>query len=81
MVMKCKKVTTWKQLLSDPRVRAVWFENNDGETSGGKRSLRDIWVELVDGWNWEGCQCVHEWSKADAIEAFQRITRDGTPRT
>jgi hypothetical protein len=58
-------------------VRSVHWENNDGETSGGKRSLRDVWIELVEGWNWEGCQCVHEWSKADAIAAFNTIRRNG----
>jgi hypothetical protein len=71
--MQYKKVTTWKQLLADPRVKGFWYENNDGETSGGKRSLRDIWVELREGWSWEGCQCIHEWSKADCVEAFRRI--------
>jgi hypothetical protein len=69
------KIKTWKQLLADPRVRSVHWENNDGETSGGKRSLKDVWIELVEGWNWEGCQCVHEWSKADAIAAFNTISQ------
>jgi hypothetical protein len=69
-----KKVTTWKQLLVDPRVSAVWVENNEGETANGKISLKDIWIELAEGWTWQGeSQCIHEWCKKDAIEAFQSI--------
>lgn len=56
-----KKVRTWRQLLSDPRVETVWTEDNDG---------KDYWIQLAPGWECDGCVAIHEWSKAACIEAL-----------
>tara|TARA_R110000868_G_scaffold73521_4_gene213199 strand:+ start:12815 stop:13087 length:273 start_codon:yes stop_codon:yes gene_type:complete len=61
-----KKIKTWKQLLADPRVLAseIWQEDNDGT---------DYWIPLADGYTYEGCSCIHEWSKRDAIDALNCV--------
>ena len=72
-----KKVRTWKQLIADPRIESIDWENNYGETSGGKLSNRDVWINLTEGWKThDGTTTIHEWSKQDAIRAFNFIARD-----
>ena len=69
-----KAIRTWKQLLQDPRVESIHWENNYGETSRGKISNRDVWINLKKGWlTHDGTSSVHEWSKRDAIRAFNFI--------
>ena len=35
------------KLAADPRVKNIWSEDDD------------LWLELVKGWNAEGCSCIH----------------------
>ena len=63
-----KKIHTWKQLLADSRVLAneIWQEDNDGP---------DWWIPLADGYTYEGCSCIHEWSKRNAIDALNNVIK------
>ena len=64
-----KKVTTWKQLLADPRVSEVWSEDTDGV---------DYWVALKPGYHSEGLSCIHEWSKKECITELNNV-EEGEP--
>jgi len=61
-----RKVTTWKQLLADPRVKAaeIWREDNDG---------LDYWVPLADGFTYQGSSCIHEWTKKECIASLNDV--------
>lgn len=61
-------VRTWKQLVADPRVKGdeIWIEDNDG---------KDYWVPLAEGFQYEGCICIHEWSKKACINALNNTTK------
>lgn len=50
------------RLAADPRVTEIWDEGCDG-----------LWVSLADGFNWEGCSCVHEYSCRDLFAAFAHV--------
>jgi type IV secretory pathway ATPase VirB11/archaellum biosynthesis ATPase len=58
---------TLDKLAKDPRVEEIWDEGANG-----------IWVALVEGWNWDGCSCVHEWSVRDVLSSFKGITEGPT---
>lgn len=59
------------KLAKDPRVVNIWGER-DGCFDGHEFS---IWLELVDGWNWEDCSCIHEATAKGVKEAFKSIQR------
>jgi hypothetical protein len=50
------------KIAADSRVVEIWDEGEDG-----------IWVQLVDGWNWDDVSCVHEWRVRDVLRAFRGI--------
>jgi hypothetical protein len=64
--MKTKKVTSWNELLADSRVEEVWTENNDGV---------DYWVMLKPPYEYDGCVCIHEWSKSKCISALNSLDK------
>lgn len=55
------------KIAADPRVESIWDEDEDG-----------IWVQLVPGYNWDGCSCVHEWTVKDLLESFKSV-QEGDP--
>jgi len=66
-----KNKTRYKSLdaiAADPRVVEIWDEDEDG-----------IWIALVQGFNFEGCSCVHEWSVRDVIQSFKTRVQPGDP--
>ena len=70
MSKEFKKVKTWNQLLNDPRVLKdeIWLE----DTNVGNL---DWWIPLVDGFNYEGCSCIHEWSKKACIDSLNQVKK------
>lgn len=65
-----KNNTRYKTLdviCDDPRVVTIWDEDEDG-----------IWIQLAEGWNNDGCSCVHEWSVKDLLASFQNIEEGPT---
>ena len=64
----CTPYKALDKLAKDPRVVKIWEED------GGRDGL---WLELVDGYEWENCSCIHEYSVADLINAFQDVYRVG----
>ena len=48
-----------------PVVQELWYESDFGEVS--------VWIALKDGFNWDGCSCVHEddfksaWSSLNCV--------------
>lgn len=54
--------TSLDRLANDPRVEEVWSEGKDG-----------YWASLKQGFNSEGCSCIHEWTVKDLLRARERI--------
>lgn len=50
-----------------PLVYYVEFKGEDG-----------FWAYLIDGYNWDGCSCVHEWYIED-VEAQLDLVTEGDP--
>lgn len=57
---------TLDKVASDKRVTNVW-EDEDG-----------IWVDLADGYNFEGCSCLRGDTAASVLRDFARI-EEGAP--
>jgi len=55
------------KIAKDPRVKKIWNEYEDG-----------LWIELMDGYNKDGCSCVHAWSVAALLESFEQV-EEGEP--
>ena len=55
------------RLVRDPRIVKVWDEGEDG-----------LWAEIVDGYNWDGCSCLHEYTCSDLLSKLGRITAGPT---
>ena len=49
------------KLAADPRVARIWDEGDDG-----------LWLQLVDGFNHEGCSCLHANPFVDEVAPSQR---------
>ena len=69
---KVKKVnrTRYKsldKLAADPRIVEVWDEDDDG-----------LWALLADGYNIDGCSCLHEWTVKKLLAQVPFIT-EGPP--
>lgn len=58
---------TFDKLAEDPRVTEIWDEGRDG-----------YWVGLVDGYNFEGCSCVHEWTVKGVLRLFSSVEKGET---
>ena len=58
---------TLDKLAADPRIVEIWDEDEDG-----------IWASLADGYNAEGCSCLHEWTAKELLASVDRIT-EGAP--
>lgn len=50
---------TLNRIASNPKVEEIWDEGDDG-----------LWISLNEGWNWEGCSCVHEYTVKKLISSF-----------
>lgn len=64
-----KNNTRYKSLdaiCSDPKVVSIWDEDEDG-----------IWIQLAEGFNIDGCSCVHEWSVRDLLASFANNVEEG----
>ncbi len=53
-----------------PVVEEIWYEEDFGEMS--------CWLSLKDGFNWDGCSCVHESSFKDLVDALKHVV-EGEP--
>lgn len=73
--MTTKRPRTLAELKADPRVKEVWQEH-DGCFSMTRPSY---WVELMPGYNFEGCMCIHEATVKDCIFALTEIVEEGDP--
>jgi hypothetical protein len=62
-----RKARSLKDVKNDPRVKEVWSEYSDGGD--------DWWVQLVTGFNFEGCACLHEWTVGDLCDALGRVVK------
>lgn len=51
-------------------VESIWYEDDCGEMS--------VWISLRDGFNWDGCSCVHEESFRDALAQLWNVS-EGEP--
>jgi hypothetical protein len=49
---------TLDRLAKDPRIDEIWDEGSDG-----------YWASLKDGFNADGCSCLHEWTVKDLLHA------------
>lgn len=58
---------TLDKLAADPRIVEIWDEQEDG-----------IWALLADGYNADGCSCLHEWTVRDLMHSVNRISK-GAP--
>lgn len=54
-----------KAVLADPRIVDPGSYNIDPD--GG------IWIDLQDGYHWEDCSCLHEWSWKDLLDALGNV--------
>lgn len=57
-------------LNGKPVVDEIWYEEDFGEMS--------CWISLKDGFNWDGCSCVHESSFKDLVDALKCVV-EGEP--
>jgi hypothetical protein len=48
----------------------IWYESDFDEVS--------IWISLRDGFNFDGCSCVHEGSFREAMESLDCVS-EGEP--
>jgi len=55
---------TLDRLNSDPRVKEVWDEGEEG-----------IWVSLASGWNWDGCGAVHEHTAREIMWSMKGVQK------
>jgi len=53
------------KLAADPRILEIWDEGEDG-----------IWAALVDGYNWEDCISLHEWTCTNLLKAAHMIEKN-----
>lgn len=53
---------TLDKLAKDPRIDEIWSEGSDG-----------YWGGLREGYNWNGCSCIHEWSVRDLMKVRHEI--------
>lgn len=58
---------SFERLARNPAVKEIWDEGRDG-----------YWVALADGYNFEGCSCVHAWSVKETIRLFSMV-EEGAP--
>lgn len=63
------KYKSLNKLAADPRVKEIFSEESDDN---------GIWVDLVPGFNFDGCSSVHEWSCRDVIAAMDNVTEGET---
>jgi hypothetical protein len=57
---------TLDYICDDPRVVTIWDEGEDG-----------IWIQLAEGYNIDGCSCVHEWNVRDLMYSFENNVEEG----
>jgi|DEB0MinimDraft_4_1074332.scaffolds.fasta_scaffold38437_2 hypothetical protein len=60
---------TRAELIADPRVDEIWQED-DGCFPGYALSY---WLALADGYNWEGCSCLHEPTIRELCNVLHRV--------
>ncbi len=60
------KYQSLNRLAADPRITRIWEENNG------------IWAELAEGYNWEGCSCLHESKPSELMAALDAVEKGPT---
>ena len=73
MTKKFKKVRTERDVRNDPRVEEIDFGGWTEEWG------KDIWVYLVEGFNNEGCSCVHEATWGEVCYKLNDLVVEGEP--
>ena len=64
-------------MARDPRVVDVWHEESDDDwiqaPSGRWRRAPSLWVELAEGYNFDGCMTIHAYSVKDLFSDLSRV--------
>jgi hypothetical protein len=63
MAAKPRGAKTLSDLMDrHPEKIRGWYKDSDG-----------YWINLKDGWQWQGCHGVHEWNVRDAMASFAQV--------
>lgn len=62
------------KMAADPRITEIWMED-DGFREDGRPSY---WASLAQGYNFDGCSCIHEATIKDLYAALDQVAEGNT---
>lgn len=73
MKLNKKEAEAKAKIEAHPAFSDMHWEDDRCFVDEKGRTVPGLWVDLKDGYNWQGCSSVHEANYSDALEAMEDV--------